>query len=287
MSEHSYIQLDLKPMLNFDGYTLSHLGKSSAHGEIYVPNHVHHKFYELTVVTKGKGISYMGSVPYPIKAGDIFVSFPFEKHRLDSDPVDFMSYSFICFDVTMPKFSGRLNKLWLDHIPPEDRIIHCDIMASLIDILICEIKAGKGKYFEELGSAILEQITIHLIRGFEDRVPYSLSPNPSEDELCKHISHYIDTHLFTMKNLYECADALSYNYCYLTTVFKKITGSSLSDYYIGKKLDMSKVLIEEKVYSLSETAELLGYSGISSFSKAFSKRFGISPRDFAKNKETK
>ena len=286
MSENSYIQIDLKPALKFDGYTLCHVGKSSATGTEFVPNHVHHGFYELTVVTSGKGTSYVGDTPTKVKKGDIFVSFPFEKHRIDSDEPDLISYSFICFDVTTPKFSGKLNKLWLDHIPPRDRIIHYNLAEALIDQVIDEINSGSKKYFNDIISAILEQITISLLRGFADRMPDVLPKTPTDDELCKHISHYIDSHLFTMKQLSECADALSYNYCYLTTVFKKVTGITLSEYHRGKKLDMAKVLIEEGEFSLSEIAEMLGYSGISAFSKAFRLQFGISPRAYAKQLQT-
>ena len=115
-----------------------------------------------------------------------------------------------------------------------------------------------------------------------DRLPASLSGTPTDKELCKHVSHYIDTHLFTMKKLPECAKALSYNYSYLSTVFKKTTGITLSDYYKEKKLDMAKFLIAENEISLTEIAESLGYSGISAFSKAFSAKFCISPRQYAK-----
>ncbi|MBQ8758447.1 MAG: helix-turn-helix transcriptional regulator, partial [Clostridia bacterium] len=138
------------------------------------------------------------------------------------------------------------------------------------------------KYFDDIIPAILEQITIYMLRGFIDRIPDSLSKTPTDEELCKHVSHYIDTHLFTMSHLSECAKALSYNYCYLTTVFKKTMGITLSEYHRGKKLDMSKALIIENEHTLSEIAELLGYSGISAFSKAFSARFDMSPREYAK-----
>jgi AraC-like DNA-binding protein len=85
-----------------------------------------------------------------------------------------------------------------------------------------------------------------------------------------------------MKQLYECANEFSYSYSYLTTVFKKTMGITLSEYHRSKKLDMAKSLIVEKEHSLSEIAELLGYSSMSSFSKSFSANFGMSPREYAK-----
>ena len=282
MSAKDFIQIDLKPPLKFDDYTLSHLGKSTAHGEIYVPYHMHHNFYELTVITSGKGISYAENTGTPVKKGDIFVSFPFEHHRIDSHPVELLSYSFICFDVFDPRYSGKLRTLWFDHLPPENRIIHNDAVSHLIDCVITEIQSGKEKYFDNLIPAILEQITVYMLRGFADRIPYRLSNTPTDTELCKHISHYIDTHIFTMKQLSECARELSYNYSYLTTVFKKTTGITLSEYHRSKKLDMAKSLIAEKEHSLSDIAELLGYSGISAFSKAYSAKFGMSPREYAR-----
>lgn len=282
MSAKNYIQFDLKPAIHLENFTLCHAGKSVAHGEIYVPFHKHSCYYELTVVLSGKGVSYTSGIATPVKQGDIYVSFPYENHQIDSDPADFLSYCFICFDVKSPKYASKLKSLWFDHVPPENRIIKAHNEPMLIQSILDELANERGKYFEELLDNILEQITLFLLRGMSDRLPASLSGTPTDKELCKHVSHYIDTHLFTMKKLPECAKALSYNYSYLSTVFKKTTGITLSDYYKEKKLEMAKFLIVENESSISEIAERLGYSGISAFSKAFSAKFKMSPREFSK-----
>lgn len=283
MPRKQYMQFDLTPPLRLDGYILYHTGYSHAKDATFIPEHYHHQTLELTAFTEGLGQSYAGDAPTDVRAGDIFVSFPFERHRVPSDEEKPLSFVFVSFRVTTPKFEGALAHLWRDNPPPTDRLFRNEKVFALIRSIFTEFERGPGRYSSELIAAALEQIVIYLLRAFADRVPKPLSEKPTEEELCLRLAHYIDTHLLSMKHLSECADSLSYNYCYLATLFKRKTGTTLSDYYRMKRLEMAKFLIEEHECSLTEIAETLNYSGLSAFSKAFHRRFGLSPREYEKN----
>ena len=55
------------------------------------------------------------------------------------------------------------------------------------------------------------------------------------------------------------------------------------EYYSILKTKEAKKLIREKTYSISQISEMLGYSSIHIFSRAFKKSVGISPTDYGKS----
>ena len=93
----------------------------------------------------------------------------------------------------------------------------------------------------------------------------------------------MDTHIYSLKSLKELEDFADYSYGYLSALFKRTTGNSLSDYYRERKLEAARILITENRIKATEISEMLGYSSVYAFSKAFTKRFGLSPRDYRKN----
>ncbi|MBR2181136.1 MAG: helix-turn-helix transcriptional regulator [Oscillospiraceae bacterium] len=67
---------------------------------------------------------------------------------------------------------------------------------------------------------------------------------------------------------------------HLKALFKKNTGYSIMDYYTHLKLERAKILINEGNLSISDIAELLGYSSIHYFSRVFKAKTGITPTEF-------
>jgi AraC-like DNA-binding protein len=90
--------------------------------------------------------------------------------------------------------------------------------------------------------------------------------------------NYIDTHIYTIKKLEELAPKFNYSYGYLSGLFQRTTGKTLSEYHKHRKMETGKVLILEKKKSISEIAEMLGYN-LYSFSKAFKNTYGVSFAD--------
>ncbi|MBP5439216.1 MAG: helix-turn-helix transcriptional regulator [Treponema sp.] len=66
--------------------------------------------------------------------------------------------------------------------------------------------------------------------------------------------------------------------------FRTLYGTSLHAYVQDKRLEYAAHLIREHNFSVSEAAQKSGYNNMSHFSLAFSKKFGILPKDFSKQK---
>ena len=95
--------------------------------------------------------------------------------------------------------------------------------------------------------------------------------------------NYINTHIYSLKNLSELSFVFDYNYSYISSFFKENTGETLASYYKRRKIEIAKQLIREGNLSESRIAELLGYSTLYAFIKAFKNYTGMSPGNFKKS----
>ena len=267
--------------LYLDDISLIYLGRSGI--GVSIVEHMHGGVYELSVITKGSGRMYTGNVSTQVKKGDIYVSFPFEIHKVESDKDNPLSYDFMTFSVNSFRFAEELNKVWSQNISPHSRVIHNEKAIDLIDCILSEFdddNKNKSPFSNEMLSALCNQMIVYILRGMKADSPAGSSINQSGSELCYKMMNYIDTHLYSLTSLNDMAKEMGYNYSYLSTLFSKTTTLSLSYYYRVKRLETARLLLAENKKSISQVAELMNYSSIYSFSKSFKEHYGISPRKY-------
>lgn len=80
----------------------------------------------------------------------------------------------------------------------------------------------------------------------------------------------------------EIASYVYLNPDYLTRLFKKETGMSISDYLQQQRIEYAKGLLERTSQSISDVAVASGYSNLSYFSTIFKKSVGMTPADYRK-----
>ncbi len=102
-------------------------------------------------------------------------------------------------------------------------------------------------------------------------------------KLCQSLIDYIDTHIYTINKLDILSDVFGYNYCHLSSVFKEKVGITLASYYRYRRLSEAKRLLAEGK-RVGEVSDMLKYSSMYSFSKAFKTYWGVSPKPYSKNK---
>ena len=267
--------------LYLDDISILYLGRSGI--DVSVEEHMHGGVYELSVVTKGSGRMYTGNVPTQVKKGDVYVSFPFEIHKVESDKDNPLSYDFITFSVNSFTFAEELNKVWSQNISPYSRVIHNEKVIDLIDSILSEFddnNKNSSPFSNEMLSALCNQMIVYILRGLKSDSAKVSSINNSGSELCYKMMNYIDTHLYSLLNLNEMARDMGYNYSYLSALFRKTTTVSLSYYYRVKRLETARLLLAENKKSISQVADLMNYSSIYAFSKSFKEHYGISPRKY-------
>ncbi|HEX2900172.1 MAG TPA: helix-turn-helix transcriptional regulator [Bacteroidia bacterium] len=76
------------------------------------------------------------------------------------------------------------------------------------------------------------------------------------------------------------ADALHYEYKYLSGLFSSVEGVTIEHYIILQKIEKAKELIVYDELSLGEIADRLGYSSVAHLSNQFKKTTGMPPGKF-------
>lgn len=93
---------------------------------------------------------------------------------------------------------------------------------------------------------------------------------------------YIDANFTGKLEREEMAKNVYLNADYLSRIFRKEMGMSISDYIIMLRMDMAKDLLRNTNLSITQISEKCGYSNFSYFAKMFKKSFGLSPIEFRK-----
>ena len=266
--------------LAFGSFRLYQIGRLYCTDKTVVDKHAHIDWFELTIVTHGKGTVITNDVEIPVRQGDIYLSFPCDFHAIVSDKVEPLRYDFFSFRTEDVSFSEDLAHLIETHIRPDCRIIRDDLIPSLVSGAIAELDRD-GKYASEMIEASFTQILIRLLRAFSDRGGgHARSSTTEAEALCYRLMNYIDTHIYTMTGLEELAEVTNYNYSYLSSLFHKTTSGMLTDYYRRRRLETARLLLDEGALSITEISSLLRYSSIYTFSRAFKEYYGIPPSQY-------
>lgn len=277
--KYHYEQLH-NPPKPYDCIDLVQIGTSYFEPDTWVDLHTHVGFFELTAVSSGSGFISANNLTVPVSAGDVFVSFPYDTHRIKAGK-EGMNYNFFAFYLKDSELMTDMEKIMLRHTNTEDRIIRSERASSLLESAI--IETGKERpHQEKYLEALFLQLIIQIIRTFNRKGEPLTAPGKNQ-ELCYQIMDYINSHIFSLTSLSEeLPRQLSYDYTYLSKIFTKTTSQSISEYYRFQRLEVARALIHENRLKLSEIAEKLRYSSIYSFSKAFKSQYSLSPRAYKK-----
>ena len=88
---------------------------------------------------------------------------------------------------------------------------------------------------------------------------------------------YIYEHLHTRITVEILSEKCGLSTAYLSRLFKKETGYTISSYILSKKLETAKSMLAYSDYSIAEISAALAFPSQSYFSNAFKKEYGLTP----------
>lgn len=98
--------------------------------------------------------------------------------------------------------------------------------------------------------------------------------------LVRRVLVHIDTDLASDLTLNTQAKLLDVNPSYLSTVFKKETGHTLTEYVTGKRIDHAVFLLNSTNMQIQTVAQYCGIPDICYFTKTFKKLVGKTPTEY-------
>jgi len=97
------------------------------------------------------------------------------------------------------------------------------------------------------------------------------------------VAKYIQLNYPKDLSLQEVADRFFVSKCYLSRIFKDVTGFTVNEYITIQRVKEGKRLLEQSTYNITEISERIGYGSITYFEKIFKKYVGNTPLKYRKN----
>ena len=160
---------------------------------------------------------------------------------------------------------------------------------SFLRILLSDIEND-----DNTGSQFYQQLTAESgeqrcssIQALKDWIPEILAvceqwyqSRQQQDITIAAVKDYIHNHLSENLNRESLAAIVHFNPDYLSHIFKKETGMSLTSYIIDQRISEAKRLLAKGDVNIRDIAIACGFQNISYFSRQFKKSTGMTPREF-------
>lgn len=91
---------------------------------------------------------------------------------------------------------------------------------------------------------------------------------------------YISENYMNQIRLDDIASHVHMNASYFSTLFKKETGLTVTDYLSAYRIDVAKSLLKNSGKSIAQIGDAVGYADAKYFTKSFTKEVGISPTQY-------
>ena len=272
----SYYSMDREQSFTIRG-TVKLLNVASARygGDWHSVPHTHNHM-ELFFIVGGKGQFLIEDQLHPVNANNLVIINPNVTHTevsLNAQPLEYMVLGIE--GITLAG-SGTANSQFsiLDHYES------AEISGCLRNIL--REMEQKNTGYEDICQAYLEILIIRLMRSTALAVP-SEPQIFSANRQCAAVRRYIDLHFKEQLTLEQLAEESHMNKFYLSHAFKREFGVSPINYMISRRIEESKYLLAETDLSMSQIAQLLGFSSLSYFSQVFRRTQSISPKEYRQN----
>lgn len=159
-------------------------------------------------------------------------------------------------------------------LPSESKIIitealHCPYIGVIKKLYL------EGKIME-LIAVCMNAILMHNMKKI-DQIELSRTDMESINQAKKILDNSVSSPI----SIAALARLVCLNESKLKRGFKHVYGSPVYTYLIDKRMEMARILLETEDISIAQVAEFVGYDSRSSFSKAFSKKYGFYPREYA------
>ena len=221
-----------------------------------------HPFAELCYTRSGKGVYLIEGKPCPVKEEDLIIINANVSHTEKSDGDQPLEY--IILGVEGMRFSFEGNS---EHIIFSCRKEHGDFLFYM-DALLREMEE-KRKDYEKICQNLLEIMIIRLLRRTSFSFEYEAPVSSSRE--CIRLKHYIEANYNRDITLDTLAQFSHLNKYYLAHAFTRYFGRSPISYLCEVRIKASRELLASTDYSITEIAQLSGFSSQSYFAQCFRK----------------
>ena len=241
--------------------------------------------HEITLIVSGTGVLTADREKNKCHAGDIQIVSKGIKHSIVSDDDSRLRYIHFAFDFNeynpklLSEFYGQCKNV----------LLHDDGNISWILNMLVNEYANNADFTDIMKESLVRAALVLIWRRVNSQTS-AYRPIISDSPIGStvyNIIKYIDNNINEKLTVSSIAKKFSYSDEYISRLFKEKTGVSVKKYILATKMKYAQSLLAEKKCSVMEITELMGYSSIQAFCKAFKKHTGYTPGQFDKEMKLK
>lgn len=254
-----------------------------------------HNFWEMVYVDSGRIHAVTNGVGCTLEQGQVIFHEPMEIHAHISDnrvANNMLVISFTAEGEIMQYFKSKT--FTLDKTGRTLLSLFLQEAKSALGEVPGDYEDKKNLHFlpsvfgsTQLLQCYFTELLIQLIRSGSTLSREVLSSKKSRDiannSLSELICDFMKSNIYSTLTLKDVCTHFLLGKTQLCKIFRDSTGKSPMEYYIELKIKEAKKLLREENYSVSQISDMLGYSSIHNFSRAFKKAVGLSPTAYSKS----
>ena len=251
-----------------------------------------HDFHEMVLVRKGSGRHLTEDGSYPIYRGDIFLIRPGHAHTYEEvknleivnilylpealnlplyDLTDTSGY--YAFFETRPQLRGRYRD--------RSRLTLNEAQLRQAEEIILEIEQEQRK--NAPGNEYFRRVAFMRLIGLVCRA-FSENESRPSDELTEisRILRFFEQNYARPLRLEDLSPLCGKSVSSIVRLFREALGQSPIEYLINLRLEKGAALLRRKTMTVAAVAAAAGFNDSNYFTKMFSRKFALSPREYRK-----
>lgn len=248
-----------------------------------------HPYYEMYFLADGERHVFVRNRTYHIVKGDLLLIPYNELHRtMDAEQSEYEKLE-ICF---YPTFLSSIentiaSQQLLAPFERDDLLLSLgeedqSFFKSMFFRLMEEIAQRKYGYDAQL-TMLLSQILIFAERNQAEKPGKHAIPSEYFHAKASDMIQFVNKNYKNPLTLSMLAERYQYHPCYISTLFKQITGFTFSDYMNQVRVKTSQQLLMDTDTDITEICLECGFNSLSNFGRVFKRIVGKSPSDYRKS----
>ena len=246
-------------------------------------NHTHEDTMEICFLDKGYQTYVVDDHEFHLKGGDIFITFPGEKHSTggylqEKGTLYWFQVNMTLINNNFLSYQNEEAKTFIKNIlgiPKRHFSINPEFK-SLFDRLFLVGQESQSSFQRVRIYSIVSQILLSVLDASAGGLQ-----NTQSEEMIKAVA-FIKKNIDQNFSLEDLADHVHLSVSHFKTKFKSEIGTSPADFVQRQKIEKSEKLLRDSNSSITEIAYSLGYPSSQHFSSVFKKYTGKSPSEFKK-----
>ena len=254
--------------------------------------HIHYNDYEVYYLLEGERCYFIGTKIYHLKQGSLVFARRNVIHKTALSRE--AHHDRILLEISrsyLESVFAITGELTLHDFFQDDCIIlsleseEQNFITELLLALGREL-GTKNSGFRLLAKSLVAELFIYAKRMENKTNPAASSrtDDPRHRQI-EQIACYIAENCCSPLSLNSIAEQFYMNKCYLSRIFKEITGFTVNGYLHARRIQKARSLLIQNSMNISEVAEAAGYENLTYFERVFKKHTGMSPLEYRRQIE--